>query len=198
MPELEPLEQIYTDIEREPAFDRLRQSGNELVPGDGSQWPDTFVIGEAPGAQEAARGKPFVGPAGAVLRQLIGVAGLDVADCWLTNAIKYRPPRNRKPTQIEIKASIPYVVREWQALGSPRLIIPVGSTALWAVRGARASILEYAGRPYRYRIGRTVVANVYPMIHPSFGLRKPAARPLMERDWADLGRWIKANLGGGR
>src|SRR5688500_16998698 len=84
------------------------------VAGEGDN-PEAFIIGEAPGAQEEAQQRPFVGPAGVVMRDLMAIAGLyahiprdgkpkvinnrhGLENCWLTNVVKFRPPRNRKPT----------------------------------------------------------------------------------------------------
>lgn len=175
------------------------------VPGEGDN-PQAFIIGEAPGAQEELRRRPFVGPAGMVLRQLMDFAGFSTEDvyedgrdspptaganCWLTNVVKFRPPRNRTPTPLEIKAARPWLRREWQAVGRPRLIIPVGAVALHAVLGRKVSILKVSGKPQEH-VSRSMAPQqlwVYPMIHPSYGLRNEAIRPLLEKDWERLGEW---------
>lgn len=164
-------------------------SRSNYVPGEGPDvLPQAFVVGEAPGAQEDARRKPFVGPSGLMLRQLLRIGGLEPAMCWITNAVKLRPPRNRKPTVAEIKAFRRLLLDEWHAVGKPRLIIPVGNTALSAILGGPCSIIKMAGKPMK-RKGNVVV---FPMIHPSFGLREPRARELIEKDWENLNDWIKS------
>jgi uracil-DNA glycosylase family 4 len=176
------------------------------VPGEGDN-PEAFIIGEAPGAEESIQLRPFVGKAGKVLRELMLLAGLHInevtgfdvtrkqfaANCWLTNVCKFRPPAKREPTGYEIKAFRPILFSEWLAVGAPKLIIPVGKTALWAVTGKRTSILRAAGKCHYYTTKDRKTMVVWPMVHPSFGLRNPAAQPLLEQDWEALGEWRKKN-----
>lgn len=173
------------------------------VPGEGDN-PQAFIIGEAPGAQEEVRRRPFVGPAGRVLRDLMGIADLNTEDqyadgrdspptaganCWLTNTVKFRPPKNRNPTELEIKAARPWLTREWKAVGSPQLIIPVGKIALYALYGRWMSILKVAGKCRRETSKRGFPLYVWPMVHPSFGLYNKAVQPLLEKDWETLAAW---------
>lgn len=177
------------------------------VSGEGDN-PEAFIIGEAPGAQEEAQRRPFVGPAGVVMRDLMALAGLyasiprdgkphvinnehGLENCWLTNVIKFRPPRNRKPLPAEVIEARPWLRREWIAVGKPQLIIPVGGTALEAVTGKRVSILRAAGKCHKARSRCGLELFVWPMVHPSFGLRTPAVQPLLEQDWERLAAWRK-------
>jgi uracil-DNA glycosylase family 4 len=169
---------------------------NVYVPGEGDN-PLVMIIGEAPGAQEEIKRRPFVGAAGNVLRQLMGIAGLysvtwpeAPANCWLTNVVKFRPPRNRKPTPMEIQAARPWLKREWAAIGKPRLLIAVGSTALEALTGKRYSILKVAGKPQCWPTTQGNSIWIWPMVHPSFGLRNKQVQPLLEQDWLRLSSWI--------
>lgn len=172
------------------------------VAGEGDN-PEAFIIGEAPGAQEDAQRRPFVGPAGVAMRDLMGIAGLFATpsgcgppyepNCWLTNVIKFRPPRNRKPFPAEIREARPWLRREWLAVGKPQLIIPVGGTALEAVLGKPQSILRAAGKCHKAYSREGLELFVWPMVHPSFGIRTPAVRPLLEADWEALAKWRKGN-----
>lgn len=179
----------------------FRALDRTLVPGEGDN-PIAFIIGEAPGAQEVTARRPFVGPAGTVQRQLMSFAGLFVrspwfvkgepeSNCWLTNAVKFYPPKrgnNRKPTPQEIAAARPYLRREWVAVGSPKLIIPVGGVALAAIIGREVSIIKYAGKPIERPWGPTI----FPMLHPSFGLRGgETVRQAIEDDWERLAEWMR-------
>lgn len=199
------IDTIYDDIRQDKAFSHLKPA--KLVPGEGSETNSmAFIIGEAPGAQEALVGRPFVGPAGDVLRQLMQIANLHsyfsegsqyTPNCWLTNVLKFRPPGNRNPTWNEIQACRPYLRREWHAAYRPRLIIPVGGIALTAVMGVQLSILKYAGQGIikQSRTGprwRTELM-VWPMIHPAYALRNKATQPLVEQHWKKLGEWIANN-----
>lgn len=193
------LDEIYNRIKADKSFVHLRQSGNSFVPGEGRADAGVcraLIIGEAPGAQEALCHRPFVGPAGKVQRELMGFAGLSTEDnCWLTNVIHYRPPGNRKPTPREISAMRPYIVEEWKALSRPRLIVTVGATALEAVSGSRMSVLRVSGHPRSIvaKDGRTRVW-IWPMIHPSYGLRNKAVIPIIEKDWHALAEWRQRRI----
>lgn len=169
------------------------------VPGEGDN-PIAVIIGEAPGAQEETKRRPFVGTSGAVLRQLMDTAGLWATDlpdsacpdanCWLTNVVKFRPPKNRKPTPLEIKAARPWLRMEWEAIGKPRLIIPIGSTALEAVFGRWVPLHKVSGRVIMCTSREGLELAVWPMLHPSFGLRNPVMQPLLEQDWSRLRVWL--------
>jgi uracil-DNA glycosylase family 4 len=178
---------------------RSAEFHSTYVGGEGQAHTKVMIIGEAPGAEEAVRGRPFVGPSGYVLRQLMNGAGLMASNhgnvrsnCWLTNVCKFRPPNNRKPTEFEIKQLRPLLRYEWQAIGRPKIIIPVGSTALFAVVGERWSILRVAGQLWTIHSARSNMDfSVWPMVHPAFALRNKEARPLLERDWDALIKWKK-------
>jgi len=188
------LEEEHTDARG--VFPEL--STSRYVPGEGNATNcQAFIVGEAPGAQEDAASRPFVGPAGSVLRQLMELAGFSFAaeNYWLTNVIKFRPPRNRNPTETEIRAFRPLLLTEWKIVGSPQLIIPIGGIALRAIVGRSISILRAAGKCHTYttRMGREI--SIWPMVHPSFGLRNPAAQPLLEQDWENLAAWRRIQSG---
>lgn len=167
------------------------------VPGEGDN-PRVMLIGEAPGATEEIKKRPFVGKAGIVLRDLMLLANLYTgytphfgeANCWLTNTLKFRPPRNRNPTPKEIKIFRHLLRIEWLAIGSPRVIVPIGGIALTAIVGKPTGILAHSGklRKATSRDGRNLA--LWPMIHPSFGLRNKSAQPLIEKDWEKFGAWL--------
>lgn len=196
------LDQLYEEqrIGHDNLFPGL---SDRLVPGEGSDEPIAMVIGEAPGAQEDTALRPFVGPSGKALSELMATAGLyrrhmgeTPANAWVSNLVKFRPPKNRTPNPQEIRAARPFLKAEWKAIGKPKVIIPVGGTALKGIIGATPSILKWAGRCHIYH--STVLREnvfVWPMVHPRFGLSQPAARPALERDWKRLGEWLGAYQG---
>lgn len=174
------------------------------VAGEGGN-PEAFIVGEAPGAHEEMEQRPFVGPAGVVMRDLMAIADLRAGrpwvfkegplNCWLTNVVKFRPTlagrRNRTPTPVEIQAARWWLRKEWVAVGKPQLIIPVGGVALEAITGKKTSILRAAGKCHKARSRCGLELFVWPMVHPSFGLRTPAVQPLLEQDWERLAAWRK-------
>ena len=171
------------------------------VPGEGDN-PRVMLIGEAPGAQEDLKRRPFVGDSGLVLRELMTIAGLFTgftphfgeANCWLTNVVKFRPPGNRIPTMVEIMNVRHLLLEEWKAVGKPFIIVPVGGVALTAIFGRKISILKVAGKPSYHKSNydnRLQNMTVYPMIHPSYGLRGgKQIQDLIEHDWEQLGHKV--------
>lgn len=182
----------------DPAFRHLSPN---YVSGYGADNPEAFVIGEAPGAQEDIAGKPFVGPAGIMLRRLMALAGLTVdttsenkltPNIWLTNTVKFRPPRNRRPTHQEMEAARPYLVSEWLAVGAPKLIIAVGNVPLSVLFKKKMAITLVSGK-CMVRTSHKGTCYVWPMIHPSYGLMNPGIQPVLEQDWVKLGEWRAKN-----
>lgn len=183
---LDWVEQECTQLKA--AFPALSRS--RFVGGEGPEnHPMAFIVGEAPGAVEDMQGRPFVGRSGLVLRQLIRMAGLEPAQCWLTNVVKFRPPKNRTPTVSEIKAFRVQLQREWMAVGAPKLMVAVGGVALQAITGRKQSILRAVGVPQVTNKG----VVIYPMIHPRFAFGNEDAQDKLERDWELFGEWRKKN-----
>lgn len=167
---------------------------DHYVSGEGGN-PRVMVIGEAPGAQEDLKRRPFVGDSGLVLRELMAIAGLFTGDtphfgeanCWLTNVVKFRPPRNRTPTLKEIMSVRHLLREEWIAVGMPRIVVPVGNVSLTAVYGRQRSILKLAGKPLFEHASTGLHMVVFPMLHPSYGLRGGKdIQEQMERHWQQL------------
>lgn len=180
------------------------------VPGEGDN-PQVLLVGEAPGAQEDVALRPFVGAAGRVLRDLMASVGLftgetphfGMANCWITNVVHFRPPRNRTPTKEEVFVARSGLRQEWAAIGRPRIIIPLGGIALNAImrnppleeKGSfkRLSILQYSGKPLTVNTvhsRKPRILTIWPMIHPSFGVRQKAIIPLIEKDWDAFDKWF--------
>lgn len=200
---------LYEEYREDPAFDHLRTEHVKLVPGRGAKRPRVLIVGEAPGANENLQLKPFVGKAGKLLTQLMELAGLfaedqvdvpfDVeagepevrtyANTFITNVVKYRPPRNRTPTTAEIAASRGYLRREWKILGRPPVIVAAGGVALNALRADLTSIGQLAGKIVRM----SDECHMAAMYHPMFGIYNESNRPRMERHWEELGEWLRSN-----
>jgi uracil-DNA glycosylase len=203
----ERLERVYESIRNDPNFVHFRRRGNPLVPGEGDN-PIALIIGEAPGAIEVVKRRPFVGPSGYVLRQLMAHAGLHATgiggksdwvatewnpNCWLTNVVKYRPSlSNRTPTLEELMNARRALRQEWVAIGKPDIIITVGSPALTAVVGRKSSILKRAGQMWTNQDSTRdpEIMTFWPMIHPSFGLRNEHIRDTIESHWDRLRQWL--------
>jgi DNA polymerase len=107
----------------------LGETRTRAVPGEGASSPLVMVIGEAPGAEEDASGRPFVGKAGQLLDRMLASIGLyRDKNCYIANAVKCRPPGNRDPAAEEIAACSPFLARQI-ALLNPRAILCAGRVA---------------------------------------------------------------------
>lgn len=177
--------------------------GSRYVGGEGNN-PVAMLIGEAPGAQEDANLRPFVGDSGLVLRELMALAGLYTGDtphfgnanCWLTNVIKFRPPGNKTPTDQQVVSARKLLRAEWAAIGYPPIIVTIGGVALHAVEGQKRSVLKLCGAPlYRKsETGGNLDMYVWPMIHPSFGLRGgKQVQEKLEAHWVKLGEFLNGH-----
>lgn len=151
-----------------------------MVPGEGSADAHVMLVGEAPGATEDELGRPFVGPAGRLLDELLGAAGLERAAVYITNVVKARPPGNRDPSPDEVAHHMPWLEAEL-ALVQPRLVVPLGRHALaHFARGAKIS--EVHGRERTER-GRTL----FPLYHPAAALRSRSLKATLFEDARALG-----------
>ena len=101
--QMSALAQLYEEIRacRECELAKYR---TKVVPGEGAGDADVLFIGEAPGWHEDQQGRPFVGPAGQFLDQLLASIGLRREEVYIANVIKCRPPQNREPLPAEIQS----------------------------------------------------------------------------------------------
>jgi uracil-DNA glycosylase family 4 len=210
------LTDLYEEYREDPAFDHLRTEHIRLVPGRGTKSPRVLIVGQNPGATENLQLKPFVGKAGKLLSQLMALAGLFAEDrfevpsnvtqsvseevrihanTFITNAVKYKTPRNRVPSPEEIAASRGYLRREWKLLGRPPVIVATGGVALNSLRPDLTSIGQLAGKVVRLTRARNASDTCYmvAMYHPMFGIYNESNRPQMEEHWEELGEWLRSN-----
>jgi uracil-DNA glycosylase len=168
---------LYEEYARIPQLARLAE-GRRMVRGHGPLDAPLMVVGEAPGEQEERRGRPFVGPAGTLLRDMFGRAGLPWEYCYVTNVVPWRPPANRTPYPFEVQASCERLAAE-VTMVDPVVIVAAGDTA-W--RGlARGDAGRFAEARFQWReFGpRRLVA----VPHPSYllHLKDPAQRAEWEQ-----------------
>ncbi|WP_261428868.1 uracil-DNA glycosylase family protein [Berryella wangjianweii] len=156
-----------------------------VVFGSGSPQARVLVVGEAPGRNEDAQGEPFVGAAGRRLETYLQIAGLSRDQVFIANVLKCRPPDNRNPRVEEIAQCAPYL-REQTRLIDPEVIVTLGNFATHFVLKTDRGISELHGR--LIRAGRF---SVLPMFHPAAGLYDQRKRPLIEQDFATLGRFLR-------
>lgn len=138
-----------------------------------------LLVGEAPGAQEDVSGEPFQGRAGKLLDAMLANAGLD--DVTITNAVRCRPPKNRKPLPGEINACKPWLLEDITAIG-PDAIVALGDTALRSLTG-RSGIGKYRGQRLALHKSFGLDIPVYCSYHPAYVLRVPTAQATVEADF---------------
>lgn len=146
------------------------------VPGEGNPISDVLLVGEGPGAREDATGRPFVGPAGQLLDDLLRSIGWAREDVYITNVVKCRPPGNRDPEPEEKAACAPYLDRQEGAL-RPAVVVTLGRHSLGRyLPGARIGAVH--GRLHRSADGQ----HVFPMYHPAAALHQASLHETLVRD----------------
>ena len=141
----------------------LCEGRTHTVPGEGDPHARLMFVGEGPGQT----GRPFVGRAGELLTQIIEAIGLRREAVFIANAVKCRPPQNRKPLPDELAACWPYLERQIELI-RPRVLVALGATAAESLLQARKSLTELRGRVHSYR-GIPLVVTY----HPAALLRNP-------------------------
>jgi DNA polymerase len=155
----------------------LHTGRTQTVFARGNPSAELCFVGEGPGADEDARGEPFVGKAGQLLDNMISAMGLAREDVYVCNIVKCRPPGNRKPEFGEIVSCTPYLA-EQLALVGPKVIVALGATAVEGLLGANGGITRLRGSWRLYR-GMIPVMLTF---HPSYLLRNPEAKGEVEQD----------------
>lgn len=156
----------------------LRKTCTQTVFGVGDEQADWLLVGEAPGAEEDARGEPFVGQAGRLLDNMLAAIGLKRGEgVYICNVLKCRPPGNRNPEPYEVAQCAPHLLRQLELI-KPKLILAMGRFAVQALLGTEASIASLRGRLHRYQGVPLVVTY-----HPAYLLRN---LPDKAKAWEDL------------
>ncbi|MBN2258526.1 MAG: uracil-DNA glycosylase [Anaerolineaceae bacterium] len=161
----------------------LHFSRKLAVPGDGPADAQIMFIGEGPGFYENEQGKPFVGPAGHFLDELLAQAGLKREKVFIGNVVKCRPPGNRDPQPDELAACKPYLERQITAI-DPIVIVTLGRFSMSHFI-ANGKISAIHGQPVW--VGDRLIV---PMYHPAAALHQPALRGSIMTDFAGLPRFL--------
>ncbi len=156
----------------------LHAARNRTVFGVGDRSAPWLLVGEGPGAEEDARGEPFVGQAGRLLDNMLSALGLRRGDgVYIANVVKCRPPGNRTPEPAEVAACAPYLRRQMNLI-APRLVLALGSTAAGALLGSQAALGSLRGQVHPGGAAEVVVTY-----HPAYLLRTPQEKA---KAWEDL------------
>jgi uracil-DNA glycosylase family protein len=170
-----------------PTLDSLRKAaagckacdlwklGTQTVFGEGRAGSHVMLVGEQPGDKEDLAGRPFVGPAGALLDKALAAAGIDRSDVYVTNIVKHFKwePRgkrrlHKKPNAVEIGACRPWLEAEIRVV-KPQVVVLLGATAAQGILGRNFRVTQHRGEWIKSEIAPYVLATV----HPSSILRAP-------------------------
>jgi DNA polymerase len=168
------LEQIASEV-RGCTRCPLHRGRTNAVPGEGNPLSDVLMVGEGPGAREDATGRPFVGPAGQLLRELLAAIGWARQDVFIANVVKCRPPGNRDPEPEEISACARYLNRQEDAL-DPAVIVTLGRHSL------RRYLPDARISSVHGQLRRAGGRFVFPMYHPAAALHQSSLRETLFAD----------------
>lgn len=158
----------------------LHKSRTRAVPGEGPGDAKIMFVGEGPGENEDQQGRPFVGPAGKFLTELLESIGLRRSEVFITNIVKCRPPSNRPPRKSEIEACNPYLESQIRLI-NPRIVCPLGTPAINTVMGDEYTAGRVHGKPFRR--GQTIILPFY---HPAAALYDNDLREVILQDFKVL------------
>lgn len=146
----------------------LWENATQAVFGEGLKRSRVMLVGEEPGDREDREGRPFVGPAGAVLDTALTEAGIERADAYVTNVVKHFKwvPRGKRrihqaPKAEEVKACAPWLEAEMQVV-DPEVVVCLGATAVRAIIGSEHRVMRDHGQFVVSKLGRTAVATLHP------------------------------------
>src|SRR5258705_10820808 len=172
----ETFEQIWAEVghcTRCP----LHQERTHIVHTEGNQKARLMFVGEAPGADEDAQARPFVGRAGQLLTKIIEAIGFKREEVLIGNVNRCRPPGNRPPTPEEASMCKPFLLREIATV-QPEVIVVLGNTAMRNLLDTREGITKLRGQFQDYQ-----GIKVMPTFHPAYLLRDPSKK---RETWEDL------------
>jgi DNA polymerase len=172
----ETLDEIRADL-GECIRCKLHTTRTHIVFGEGSPTAELMFIGEGPGADEDATGRPFVGAAGKLLDKIIAAIGYTRDEVYIANVVKCRPPGNRKPEKDESSTCQQFLFRQIAAI-RPKVIVSLGNTPAEALIGIKGGITRIRGEFYDYH-----GIKLMPTFHPAYLLRDATKK---REVWEDM------------
>jgi DNA polymerase len=161
----------------------LAKHRTRVVPGEGPENSSLLFIGEAPGWHEDQQGRPFVGPAGQFLEELLASIGLKRNQVYIANVIKCRPPTNRDPLPGEIQACSKWLNHQIELI-RPKIIVTLGRYSM-AKYFPNESISKVHGKAKRQ--DDTIY---YAMYHPAAALHQGSLRKVIEADMLKIPQFL--------
>jgi DNA polymerase len=193
------IEQKLAALTESPLFSYRERRGYLPVPGQGNPQAKIMLVGEAPGEKEAKTGKPFVGPSGKFLDELLHSISLNRKDIFITNIVKDRPPDNRDPTPEEIAIYAPLLLEQIQII-QPEVIVTLGRFAMsfvfeqFDVPAAEEKISRVHGQVFLAH-GPSGEFHILPLYHPAVALYNLNQRKTLEEDIQGLKAFLHIKKG---
>lgn len=159
------LTQLASQV-KECTLCQLYKTRTNVVFGEGNSEAALMLIGEGPGEVEDQNGRPFVGPAGQKLDEVLASVGIMREEVYITNVVKCRPPGNREPLSEEMERCYPYLEAQI-ALINPQIILSLGNVPTRVLLDTNAGITMLRGQFKRWRGD----IEIFPIFHPSYLLR---------------------------
>ncbi len=168
---------------------KLRNTAPRAVPGDGSPFAEVIFIGEAPGKMEDETGRPFVGPAGKFLDQMLSSINLGREEIYITSVVKYRPPNNRDPLPEEKLACREWLLSEIKII-RPKLLVFLGRHAMNNFF-PELKISENHGKLLSKTTAEVPTEYFLPLYHPAAALHNGSMREVLKKDFKKIPKILK-------
>ena len=188
--ELRKIRDEVIAFKESPLYQERMRNRVYPVIGEGSHYADVMFIGEAPGRVEAQTGRPFAGPAGKILDELLASISVSRKDVYVTNIVKDRPPQNRDPLPEEIALYAPFLDRQIEII-KPKIIALLGRHAMkyvmekfdlsWQIDG----ISKIHGTIFDADATYGKI-KIIPLYHPAVALYNPESKEVMMKDFQKL------------
>lgn len=166
---------------------KLHRTRRTIVFGEGNEKATLMFIGEGPGYDEDAQGRPFVGKAGQLLTKIIQSINLSRDEVYIANIIKCRPPQNRNPEPDEIQSCHPFLMKQIGVI-QPKIICALGTFSAQTLLKTDAKISVLRGKIYDLE-----GIKVIPTYHPAFLLRNPERKREVWEDMKKIAEWLNNN-----
>lgn len=173
-----------------PLYNFRLENQYQPVTGEGCLDAEIVFVGEAPGKNEALSGRPFCGRAGKILDDLLCEARLRREEVYITNIVKDRPPKNRRPTKEEVQIYSPFLIRQLEII-QPKTVVTLGSTSTrfafdhLSIAGAFKAFGEVEGRLFEMTLnGRRML--LFPLYHPAYAIYQRTNLPAMRERFRQI------------
>ncbi|MGL9758722.1 MAG: uracil-DNA glycosylase [Wolbachia sp.] len=171
----------------------IKKTATNTVFSDGNSNAKIMLVGEAPGANEDLQGIPFCGASGMLLDKMLSAINLDRTKVYISNTVFWRPPGNRKPTDLELDMCRPFVEKHI-ALISPQILVLVGGIACYSLLDNTKTISTLRGRFHAYTnqyLSHSITTSA--IFHPAYLLRQPMQKRLAWEDLKKIREYLNNN-----